>query len=95
MRVSQVIREMAVQQFARGVEVWLLGSRVRDDVLSGDFHLLVAPSRSPGRVARAASELLAARQWRLGDRRIDVVIDDATGARPIAARARETGRMLL
>jgi hypothetical protein len=45
--------------------------------------------------ARAAAEFAAALQWRLGDQRIDVVIDDRTRPLPIAVRAREAGERLM
>jgi predicted nucleotidyltransferase len=92
---GQVIKETAVRHFGPGVELWLFGSRVRDDVRGGDIDLLVEPKRPPESRARAAAELAAALQWQLGDQRIDVVIDDGAGDLAIAVRARETGRRLL
>jgi predicted nucleotidyltransferase len=77
------------------VEVWLFGSRVRDEARGGDIDLLIAPKRPPQSRARAAAEFAAALQWQLGDQRIDVVIDDGAGDLVIAVRAREKGRRLL
>jgi len=99
MRLSEtathVIKETAVRQFGPGVEVWVFGSRVRDSARGGDIDLLVVPKLLLESRARAAAEFAAALQWRLGDQRIDVVIDDQSRALPIAARARETGERLM
>jgi len=92
---AQVIKETAVRQFGPWVEVWLFGSRLRDDARGGDIDLLVAPKRVPESRTKAAVEFAAALQWQLGDQRIDVVIDDGAGDLPIAVRARATGRRLL
>jgi predicted nucleotidyltransferase len=77
------------------VEVWLFGSRVRDSVRGGDIDLMVVPKLPLESRARAAAEFTAALQWRLGDQRIDVIIDDRSRPLPIAARARETGERLM
>jgi|APFre7841882724_1041349.scaffolds.fasta_scaffold31014_2 predicted nucleotidyltransferase len=92
---ARVIRETAARQFGAGAQVWLFGSRVRDAARGGDIDLLVVPAMPPASRARAAAEFAAALQWQLGDQRIDVVIDDGSGALPIVARARETGERLL
>jgi len=85
---ARVIKETAVRQFGPEVEVWLFGSRVRDEARGGDIDLVVALKRAPDSRARAAAEFAAALQWQLGDQRIDVVIDDGSGTLAIVARAR-------
>ena len=78
----QAIKETALGQFGPGVEVWPFGSRVRDTARGGDIDLLVVPSSPLRSRARAAAEFAAALHWRLGDRRIDVAIDDGSGTLP-------------
>jgi len=92
---TQVIKDTAASQCGPGVEVWLFGSRVRDSVRGRDIDLMVVPKLPLESRARAAAEFTAALQWRLGDQRIDVIIDDRSRPLPIAARARETGERLM
>jgi predicted nucleotidyltransferase len=92
---ARVIKQTAVHQFGPGVEVWLFGSRVRDEARGGDIDLLVALEHPPESRAKAAAEFAAALQLQLGDQRIDVVIDDGSGTLPIVARARRTGERLM
>jgi predicted nucleotidyltransferase len=87
---TQVIKDTAASQFGPGVEVWLFGSRVRDSARGGDIDLLVVRKLPLESRARAAAEFAAVLQWRLGDQRIDAVIDDGPRALPVALRARAT-----
>ncbi|VFM97834.1 MAG: Nucleotidyltransferase domain-containing protein [Candidatus Kentron sp. G] len=77
MRLSErqrtVIRDAAAQTFGPQARVRLFGSRLDDDKKGGDIDLLVecpAPVEEPG---MAAARMAARIQFRLGERKIDVL----------------------
>jgi len=75
--------------------VWLFGLRVQDSARGGDIDLLVVSTLPLESWASAEAEFAATLEWRLGDQRIDVVIDDRSRTLAIADRARETGERLM
>lgn len=86
------IRESAQEAFGDGTAVWLFGSRVDDCRRGGDVDLLVRP---PGYDAheRLVRKLrfLAHLEQRLGERKVDVVIETPGDERPIVRIAHEQG----
>jgi len=45
-KLVSIILEAARRRFGEGAEIWLFGSRVRDDARGGDIDLLVALTAS-------------------------------------------------
>ena len=86
------IRTAAAKVFGESVDVWLFGSRVQDGKKGGDIDLLIRPA-SDGvdtlfeRKIRFLTEL----ERQLGERKIDVVIEEPNDTRPIVAIAHATG----
>ncbi|MDD5478778.1 nucleotidyltransferase domain-containing protein [Rhodoferax sp.] len=86
------IRSASIAAFSSNVGVWLFGSRVHDDKKGGDIDLLVRPDQAAGdglfsRKIRFLTEL----ERRLGERKIDVVIETPNDTRPIVNVAHTTG----
>ena len=71
----------------------LFGSRLNEDRRGGDIDLLIATDLPPGPAARRRIDLLADLWLELGERKIDVVLDDgsAPAPAPIVERARREG----
>jgi predicted nucleotidyltransferase len=87
-----VVLEAARRHFGEAAEVWLFGSRARDDTRGGDIDLLVelpAPVASPLSLSLAFEADI---QSELDDPRVDVLVH-AFGEEdsPICRLARETG----
>jgi predicted nucleotidyltransferase len=82
----------SISAFSKDVGVWLFGSRVDDSKKGGDIDLLIQP-------AVAANDQLFSRkirfltqlERRLGERKIDVVIETPNDTRPIIEIAHATG----
>lgn len=91
----EAIRSSANEVFGTGVQVWLFGSRVDDSKRGGDIDLLVRPA-SPGAASSLSSKLrfLGKLEARLGEQKVDVVIEAADDARPIVKIAHEHGVLL-
>jgi predicted nucleotidyltransferase len=88
----QAIRAAAAEAFGDGAAVWLFGSRVDDTKRGGDIDLLVQPaSGAQDQLFRRKVRLLARLERALGERKIDVVVEEPDDARPIVAIARQTG----
>jgi predicted nucleotidyltransferase len=87
-----IVLEAARRHFGESAEVWLFGSRVRDDARGGDIDLLVelpAPVASPLSLALAFEADI---QSELDDPKVDVLVHTAgEEASPICRLARETG----
>lgn len=87
-----IILDAARRHFGESAEVWLFGSRVRDDARGGDIDLLVelpAPVPSPLSLSLAFEAEI---QSRLDDPKVDVLVHAAGEATPPIWRlARETG----
>lgn len=90
-RIVQASREL----LGPDARVWLFGSRVNDDARGGDIDLLVEAGYPVARPVWTAAQLTARLQRRLGDRRIDVVVTDASAPQePIHHIARLEGVLL-
>lgn len=89
----EAIRQETEHFFGPGSEVWLFGSRVDDARRGGDVDLYVRPSlHAPDLLAAARFAFLASLKRRLGDRRIDLVLQRDGGEElPIHRQAREHG----
>lgn len=99
MRLTQeqvsAIRISANEAFGPDVKVWLFGSRVDDSRRGGDIDLLVRPA--PTHVASSLVSkvrFLNKLEGRIGERKVDVVVEAADDARPIVRIAHETGVLL-
>ncbi|MCK2088230.1 nucleotidyltransferase domain-containing protein [Thauera aromatica] len=89
------IRQSALDVFGDGTSVWLFGSRTDDSKRGGDIDLLIAPPAlsSEERLLRKI-RFLARLERRLGERKVDVVIESPNDTRPIVRVAHETGLRL-
>lgn len=89
----RTIKQEAENFFGSGAEVWLFGSRVDDAQRGGDVDLYVRPAvADPERLASARFAFLARLKRRLGDRKIDLVLQREGGDElPIYTLAREQG----
>lgn len=101
MRLSQreidVIKEAALRHFGADAEVRLFGSRTDDTKKGGDIDLYVSSSLADAEQAvRAEAAFWSELQARLGDQRIDILVDYPTKqTRPsIYQKAREQGLRL-
>lgn len=84
------IRSAAETAFGTSTSVKLFGSRVDDSKRGGDIDLLVRPANRDQLLQRKL-RFLALLEQALGERRIDVVIEQPHDARPIVRVARDTG----
>ena len=80
MRLTQteqrILKQTAEECFGSGVGVRLFGSRTDDAARGGDIDLLIeVATGSPAEIVRAQSLFMARLLTRLGDRKIDVLID--------------------
>ena len=70
------LKHAAEESFEPGVVVRLFGSRVMDDRRGGDIDLLIETRLSdPARIALAHTRFLSRVYGRLGEQKIDVLID--------------------
>ena len=92
----QAIRNAASSTFGEGAAVWLFGSRVDDAKKGGDIDLLVrpAPVAADQPFARKI-RMLTLLERSLGERKIDLVIEQPGDARLIVSVAHATGIQLL
>ena len=80
MRLTQLERDTitnaAQESFEPGVVVRLFGSRVAQNGRGGDIDLLIETQlRDPARIARAHTRFLSNLYARLGEQKVDVLID--------------------
>jgi len=89
----EVIKQEAEHYFGARAEVWLFGSRVDDMAKGGDVDLYVrAASGDADELAAARFAFLARLKRRMGDRKIDLVLQREGGdVLPIHALARQQG----
>ena len=86
------IRQSAAESFGPEARVWLFGSRVDDRKRGGDIDLLVQTrALSADAALRRKIRMLGLLESRLGQRKIDLVIEQPGDARPIVRVAHETG----
>lgn len=99
MRLTQeqiaAIRISVDEVFGRGAQVWLFGSRVDDRRRGGDIDLLVCPAATHIRPSLASKiRFLSKLERRIGERKVDVVVEAVDDSRPIVRVAHETGVLL-
>ena len=90
----QNIKLTAQEVFGPDVEVYLFGSRTDESRRGGDIDLYIdAPLRDPNEAARAKIRFLSRLKQKMGDQRIDLVLNesDETNPPPIVQSARSTG----
>jgi predicted nucleotidyltransferase len=86
------IRQAATEVFGTQAQIWLFGSRVDDSKRGGDIDLLIYPDPTANDdLLRKKIRFLGLLERDLGERRIDVVIENRVQSRPIERIARETG----
>lgn len=91
---SQVteIKCAAAEVFCGDVQVWLFGSRVDDRKRGGDIDLFLRPSaRGAEQTLYDKVQFLVQLERRLGERKIDVVIEYPDDDRAIVQIAHQTG----
>lgn len=86
------IRQSVVEAFGEGTEVWLFGSRTDDTKRGGDIDLLVVPRplAAEERMLRKI-RLLTQLERRLGERKVDVVVEKPGDERLIVRVAHDSG----
>ena len=94
----QAICQAATTAFGQGTSVWLFGSRVDDAKRGGDIDLLVCPqvrsaedAAGPQQTFMQKIKMLTLLERQLGERQIDIVVEQAQDMRPIVAVAYKTG----
>ena len=94
----QAIRQAATNAFGQGTSVWLFGSRVDDAKKGGDIGLLVCPqvrsaedAAEPQQTFMQKIKMLTLLERYLGERKIDLVVEQAQDPRPIVEVAHKTG----
>lgn len=88
----QAIRYAATTVFGGGTAVWLFGSRVDDAKKGGDIDLLVRPSSTAIDQPFAKKvRMLTLLERLLGERKIDLLIEQPNDTRPIVTVAHATG----
>ena len=89
------IRQSAAESFGPEARVWLFGSRVDDSKRGGDIDLLVqSRALSADTALQSKIRMLGLLEARLGERKIDIVIEQPGDVRPIVCVAHETGLAL-
>lgn len=90
---AAAIQEAAADIFGGGAQVWLFGSRTADNKRGGgDINLLVRPGlAATGQALDHKLRFMAVLERRLGEPKIDVVIEATGDSRPIVQVARKTG----
>jgi uncharacterized protein len=99
MRLTQeqveAIRISAKEVFGSGAQVWLFGSRADDDRRGGDIDLLIRPEDTNVMSSLTSKiRFLNKLEKKIGERKVDVVVEAAHDSRPIVKIAHETGVLL-
>jgi len=94
----QAICQAATAAFGQGTSVWLFGSRVDDSKRGGDIDLLVRPhvrtaadAAEPQQAFMQKIKMLNLLENSLGERKIDLVVEQAQDPRPIVEVAHKKG----
>lgn len=88
----QAIKQAAQQVLGEGVRVILFGSRTNDNLRGGDIDLLFETARLVDDRVSTTGRLYSHLIRNLGDRKIDIVLKDASTPEASVMRfARETG----
>ena len=91
------IRAIVTETFGAGAGVWLFGSRVDDSRRGGDIDLLIETDQVDiNTITRAEIAFLTRLQMKLGDQKIDVLLDYPSRKNhpPIFSIARKIGILL-
>lgn len=91
-RTRVEIREAAKRFF--GADVYLFGSRADDTRRGGDIDLYIESALSPEEAVRARLSMLARLYRRIGERRIDLVLNTGRSDEPIFRVAKREGMKL-
>ena len=87
---KKTIQRTASAVFGLEAKVFLFGSRLDDALKGGDIDLYIESQRKI--VLRDKIKFLSSLKWKLGDQRIDVLIDSKDNRKKnIYKTARETG----
>ncbi len=85
MRISQeeieTIKKLAIQIFGDGTQVFLFGSRVQEEKKGGDIDLLIRHKQKSRLTVVAKICFLAELKSKIGEQKIDVVLDTSSFAR--------------
>ncbi len=89
----EAIKQETEHFFGAAAQVWLFGSRVDDAAKGGDVDLYVRPTiADPAQLAEARFAFLARIKRRIGDRKIDLVLQrPGSEELPIHILARQHG----
>jgi uncharacterized protein len=96
-RQCAIIRATVAETFGAGASVWLFGSRVDDNKRGGDIDLLIETDQVDGdAIARTEIAFLTKIQMKLGEQKIDVLLDYPSRKThpPIFSIAKQTGILL-
>lgn len=85
-RERRLIREAGLRHF--GAAPRLFGSRLDDGRSGGDIDLLIRTDLPPAEAVRRRLDLLVDLWLALGERKIDIVLDDGSSRAPVVERAR-------
>lgn len=94
---QSIIRSTVSETFATGAGVWLFGSRADDSKRGGDIDLLIETDQTDiNSLARAEITFLTRLQMKLGEQKIDVLLDYPSRKTrpPIFSIAKKTGILL-
>jgi predicted nucleotidyltransferase len=92
-----IIRTTITETFGAETRVWLFGSRVDDNQRGGDIDLLIETDQNDVEaIVRAEISFLSRVQSKLGEQKIDVLLDYPSRKirPPIFSVARQTGILL-
>jgi predicted nucleotidyltransferase len=92
-----IIRKTAAETFGAEANVWLFGSRVDDNKRGGDIDLLIETDQIDiDDIVRTEIAFLAKLQMKLGEQKIDVLLDYPSRKTrpPILLIAKQTGVLL-
>ena len=92
-----IIRATVAETFGARADVWLFGSRVDDSKRGGDIDLLIETDQvDVDAIARAEISFLTKIQMKLGEQKIDVLLDYPSRKTrpPIFSVAKQTGILL-
>jgi predicted nucleotidyltransferase len=92
---QQQIKQTIFSLVGTDARVWLFGSRADDAKRGGDIDLLIETDQAINNKASLLCKLEGALVMRLGDRKIDTLIKDATSEdAPIFQVAKQNGILL-
>lgn len=92
-----IIRATVAETFGAEAGVWLFGSRVDDSKRGGDIDLLIETNQvDVDAIARAEISFLTKIQMKLGEQKIDLLLDYPSRKTrpPIFSVAKQTGVLL-